>query len=121
MAIVENAVRIIYTRVFAPLRHQIFHSVPEINKAILKLLKTHNEMYLRGRDYSRRSLFEEVVKQELKLMPLKRYEIKAYVNGTVYKNSHIYFSKDKHYYSVPYQDIGKRIKIAYSDAWWSIL
>ena len=115
-AIVENAVRIIYTRVFAPLRHQTFHSVPEINKAILELLKTHNEMSFRGREYSRRSLFDEVEKQELKPLPLKRYEIKAYANGTVHKNSHIYFSKDKHYYSVPYQHIGKRIKIIYSDS-----
>ncbi len=115
-AIVENAVRIIYTRVFAPLRHQTFHSIPEINKAIGPLLETHNKMSFRGREYSRYSLFEEVEKQELRSLPLKRYEIKSYAKGTVHKNSHIYFSKDKHYYSVPYQHIGKRIKIIYSDS-----
>jgi transposase len=115
-AIVENAVRIIYTRVFAPLRHQTFHSISDINKAILKLLEVHNSMSFRGREYSRHSLFEEVEKQELKPLPLKKYEIKSYAKGTVHKNSHIYFSKDKHYYSVPYQHIGKRIKIIYSDS-----
>jgi transposase len=115
-AIVENAVRIIYTRVFAPLRHQTFHSIPNINKAILELLDSHNKMSFRGREYSRYSLFKEVEKQELKPLPLKRYEIKSYAKGTIHKNSHIYFSKDKHYYSVPYQHIGKRIKIIYSDS-----
>lgn len=115
-AIVENAVRIIYTRVFAPLRHQTFYNIQEINNAILKHLEVHNSMSFRGREYSRYSLFEEVEKQELKPLPLKKYEIKSYAKGTVHKNSHIYFNKDKHYYSVPYQHIGKRIKIIYSDS-----
>lgn len=119
-AIVENAVRIIYTRVFAPLRHQTFYSKNELNKAIHKLLDVHNKMSFRGREYSRWSLFMEVEKQELKALPLKRYEVKSYAKGTVHKNSHIYFSKDKHYYSVPYKHIGKRIRIIYTDSFLEI-
>ncbi|MWD30549.1 IS21 family transposase, partial [Aquicoccus sp. SCR17] len=38
-AIVENAVKIIYTRVFAPLRNQVFHSMADINMAIRELLE----------------------------------------------------------------------------------
>ena len=41
-AIVENAVRIIYTRVFALLRNQTFHTKSELNKSILELLQSHN-------------------------------------------------------------------------------
>ena len=115
-AIVENAVRIIYTRVFAPLRNQTFHTKAALNKAILELLKTHNSTSFRGREYSRYSLFEEIEKHQLKPLPAKRYEIKRYANATVHKNSHIYFSKDKHYYSLPYQHIGKRVKVVYSDS-----
>lgn len=114
-AIVENAVRIIYTRVFAPLRNETFHSKSELNKAILEQLKLHNNMSFRGREYSRYSLFEEVEKHQLKALPSKRYEIKSSANATVHKNSHIYFGKDKHYYSVPYQNIGKQVKVIYSD------
>ena len=40
-AIVENAVRIIYTRIFAPLRNEIFHNKSELNKVILEQLKLH--------------------------------------------------------------------------------
>lgn len=115
-AIVENAVRIIYTRVFAPLRNQTFHSIAELNKAILEQLKKHNAMSFRGREYSRYSLFEEIEKQALKPLPEKRYEIKRQSRATVHKNSHIYFSKDKHYYSVPYEHIGKRVKVIYSES-----
>ncbi len=115
-AIVENAVRIIYTRVFAPLRNKIYHDISSINKAILTLLDKHNDMSFRGRSYTRTSLFKEVEQQTLDPLPAKRYELKDYANGTVHKNSHIYLSKDKHYYSVPYSYIGKKIKIIYSNS-----
>ena len=115
-AIVENAVRIIYTRVFAPLRNQTFHDVMSINKAILGLLEQHNSMSFRGRNYSRTSLFKEVESQILDPLPSKRYELKDYANGTVHKNSHIYLSKDKHYYSAPYRYIGKKVRIVFSNS-----
>ena len=115
-AIVENAVRIIYTRVFAPLRNTTFHTKDDINAAILELLKVHNNISFRGREYSRQSLFEEVERRELGALPVKRYEIRSYAKGTVHKNSHIYLGKDKHYYSVPYRHIGKQVRIVYTDS-----
>ncbi len=114
-AIVENAVRIIYTRVFARLRKETFHSIAAINTRILELLEQHNTMSFRGRDYTRSSLFEEIEKPALKALPIKRYELKQYANGTVHKNGHIYLSKDKHYYSVPYTYLGKKTRIIYSE------
>lgn len=114
-AIVENSVRIIYTRVFAKLRKETFHSIPAINTRILELLKIHNDMSFRGRDYTRASLFKEIEKPALSNLPAKRYELKQYANGTVHKNGHIYLSKDKHYYSVPYIYLGKKTRIIYSE------
>ncbi len=35
---VENAVKIIYSRIFAPLRNETFYSLEELNKAILKTI-----------------------------------------------------------------------------------
>jgi transposase len=67
-AIVENAVRIIYTRVFAPLRNDIFHSIKDINKAIQGLLEKHNAMSFRGREYSRYSLFTGTWASSLKTL-----------------------------------------------------
>jgi len=115
-AIVENAVRIIYTRVFAPLRNETFFDISSINKAILTLLEKHNGMSFRGRSYSRSTLFKEVEQQALDPLPSKKYELKDYAKGTVHKNSHIYLSKDKHYYSAPYKYIGKKIRIIFSNS-----
>lgn len=107
---------IIYTRVFAPLRNEVFHHIKDLNKAILELLREHNGKSFRGREYSRSAFFEEVEKQALLPLPNRKYELKSYASGTVHKNSHIYLSKDKHYYSVPFEHIGKRIKIIYSES-----
>jgi transposase len=114
-AIVENAVRTIYTRVFAKLRKETFHSKKAINTRILELIALHNNMSFRGREYTRASLFQELEISELKALPIKRYDLKHYAKGTVHKNSHIYFNKDKHYYSVPYKYIGEKIQIVYSE------
>ncbi|SFC39040.1 hypothetical protein SAMN04487891_11084 [Flagellimonas taeanensis] len=89
------------------MRNSTFHTKDDINAAISELLKEHNNISFRGRDYSRQSLFEEVERRELGPLPVKRYEIRSYAKCTVHKNSHIYLGKDKHYYSVPYRHIGK--------------
>ena len=47
-------------------------------------------MSFRGRDYTRGSLFKEIEYPALNALPVKRYELKQYANGTVHKNGHIY-------------------------------
>src|SRR6185312_16559380 len=39
---VERAVNIAYSRIFAPLRNQVFYSLKSLNEAISELLKAHN-------------------------------------------------------------------------------
>ena len=114
-AIVENTVRILYSRIFAPLRNEIFHSEKDLNNAIIKWLDKHNKTSFRGRNYTRHSLFKELEQKELQRLPVRKYELKYYTTATVQINNYVYFNKDKHYYSVPYQYIGKRIRIIYSD------
>lgn len=115
-ALVENSVRIIYNRIFATLRNEVFFSIEELNEAILTKLQKHNKTNFQGRKYSRLDLFEEVEKKELYPLTANKYEIKQYAHCTVYKNSHIYLSKDKHYYSVPYKLIGKKVKVIYDQS-----
>ena len=111
--LVENAVRIAYTRIFAPLRDKVFFSIEELNQAILEKLKLHNSTNFQGRKYSRGDLFKEVEQKELYELPTRKYEMKYYAVGTVHKNSHVYLNVDKHYYSVPFALIGKKMKIIY--------
>jgi transposase len=113
-ALVEGAVRIIYTRIYAQLRHQTYFTLEELNAAIRIALEEHNDMELRGRNYSRRTQFEEVERKSLLTLPQLKYELKKHLYVTVMKNGHVALSTDKHYYSVPYRFIGKKVKLMYS-------
>ena len=114
-ALVESAVKTLYTRVHAPLNNRIFHSLPELNKAILELVEKHNSMLLQGRDYSRRHTFDTLEKPELKPLPNSAFEIKKYQQATVHPNCHVLLSEDKHQYSVPYQYLGKKVSLNYNN------
>lgn len=113
-ALVEGAVKIVYSRIYAPLRKQVYRSLTELNSAILQALEVHNSQLLRGRNYSRRLQFEEIERSALAPLPLLRYEFKKHAHVTVMKNGHVCLGVDKHYYSVPYRFIGKKIKLLYS-------
>jgi transposase len=111
---VERMVQIIYTRIFAPLRNRVFTSVDDLNEAILELLEVHNNLPLQGRDESRNELFESGEKEHLKPLPQDRWELKEYLHVKVMKNCYVQLHKDRHYYSVPHQYIGSKVKIVYT-------
>ena len=113
-ALVENAVRIIYTRIYVKVKRHGYLTLQDLNAAILTALEEHNNAPLRGRNYSRRQQFEEVERNVLMPLPELRYELKKHQYATVAKNGHVGLSADKHYYSVPYRFIGKKVKLLYS-------
>lgn len=111
---VERMIQIIYTRIFAPLRNQIFTSLYDLNRAILVLLEQHNNLPLQGRKESRSYLFETFEKPLMKPLPQQKYELKEYLEVKVMKNSHVQLHRDRHYYSVPYQYIGQKAKVVFT-------
>ena len=113
-ALVENAVRIIYTRIYTKIRGNDYFTLEEINIAIRVALEQHNNTLLTGRNYSRRQQFEDVERAALAPLPPLRYELKKELYVTVMKNGHVSLNADKHYYSVPYRFIGKKVKVMYS-------
>lgn len=113
-ALVEGAVKILYTRVYSTLRDRTFFSLKELNAAIREALEVHNTTKLSGRSYSRKDLFNDVERQTLSPLPLNRYELKQQSFATVMLNGHVYLGEDKHYYSVPYNFIRKKVKLLYS-------
>lgn len=108
---VENMVRTVYSRVFAPLRNETFGSLEELNRAVWQQLEKHNNKPFQGEDFSRRQRFEEHEKEHLASLPAERYQRKQYRDQKVRKNCHIYLNEDKHYYSVPYRYIGKTVRV----------
>ncbi len=114
-SLAEGVVRILYQRIYPKLSNHTFYSLRELNQAIWMQLEQHNNRKLTGRPTSRLALFNEIELNELSALPQERYLIKSLAFATVQRNGHILFSKDKHYYSVPYQYIRKKVKIVYTN------
>jgi len=113
-ALVEGAVKIIYTTIFSKIDQQVYHNLEELNSAIREHLQVHNDSLLTGESYSRRGQFEELEKQTLQPLNPYPFELMSVQLSTVNKYGHVLLSVDKRYYSVPYKLIGKRLKLTYS-------
>src|SRR5690554_6646801 len=113
-ALVENAVHLVYQRIYYPLREMTFFSLEELNLEIKRLLENYNKLLFQGKEASRRELFQSVERQYLNPLPQETYELKDYKRAKVQKMGYVYFSPDKSYYSVPYRFIGKSTLIHFT-------
>jgi len=113
-AMVERMVRLVYEQIYFAMRNEVHFSLHELNERILQLVHKLNDRKLSQIDCSRRDLFEENESELLQELPAHGYELKEQQRSKVAKNCHVYLSKDKHYYSVPYRFIGKGTHIRYS-------
>lgn len=115
-ALVEGAVRIMYTRVYLPVKQKTYHSLAELNGAIWENMENHNNQMLQGRTYSRRMQFEEIERKELKPLPVDRFEMKDHFWSKVKTDGHTCLGPDKHYYSVPVRFLNCKVKILFSES-----
>jgi transposase len=113
-ALVENQVKLIYTRVYAKLRNETFFDLATLNMAIKKKVKDHNQTRMQQKPFSREENFLANEKPLLGPLPSESFELKFYSKLTVAKNNHILLNIDKHYYSVPYVHIGKTATVIYT-------
>lgn len=114
-ALVENAVRLVYQRIYTALADRVFHSLEELNIAIYAALEIHNNLPLKQAE-SRRVLFDTEEKQTLIPLPALPYELCTIKEHKVMKNGHVSLHEDRHYYSVPYELIGKRVRLIYNSS-----
>jgi hypothetical protein len=87
-----------------------------LNAAIRSALELHNNGILTGRNYSRRTYFDDIERDALSLLNPVRYQIKKHIMATVGKDGHVRLREDIHYYSVPHTFIGKKLKISYTSS-----
>lgn len=105
---VESGVKFAQTRVLARLRHQVFHSIDEINDAIRPLLEEANARPMYRDGISRRARFEAIERDALRPLPASPYRYAEWhIVPTVPKDYHI--AVEGHFYSVPNELIGQRV------------
>jgi len=110
---VENLVHLSYIRIYSLLRNETFYSIKELNHSIMKCLSIHNRTHFQKRLYSRFDLFMKEEKHLLRALPAETFVLKHTAMAKVQKNYHIVLGEDYHQYSVPYQYIGKQVKLIY--------
>ena len=113
-ALVENQVKQVYHRVYAKLRNRQFYSILELNEAVQELVTNHNQTRMQQRPYTREERFFAQERELLGELPSSIYEVKNYAEITVQPTGLVYISKDKHYYSVPYQFVGRKAKVIFT-------
>lgn len=111
---VEKAVDLSYKHIYAPLRHQTFHSLEELNAAMRRQMEALNSRPFKIREGNRKQIFLDEERCKLKELPPTPYHIKHVTESKVQRNYHVIVGQDRHQYSVPYTLIGKRLKIIYT-------
>ena len=117
-SLVENQVKLLYTRVYARLRNRQFFDLASLNQAIREKVREHNQTRMQRKDYCREERFLAAEKPLLSELPQQDFELKHYCEPKVASNGHV--SVQKHFYSVPYALIGSKVKVIYTRSMVSI-
>jgi transposase len=113
-ALVENQVKLLYSRVYARLRNQQFFDLWTLREAVAGKVRDHNQTRMQQKPYCRQERFLSEERPALCALPDKPFQIKHYRWLTVAKNGHVYLSEDRHYYSVPYRWTGQKAQVIYT-------
>ncbi len=106
---VENGVLQVERRILAPLRNRSFFSLAELNVAIRELLVALNERPSQALADTRKALFEAIDQPALGPLPTQSFECEEWRTARVHLDYHI--DIDRHFYSVPYGLLGKRLDV----------
>jgi len=113
-ATAETSVNVTYKRIYGKLRNMESFSLSELNLHIKQALDQLNDRHFKGRDYSRKDIFEQYERANLLPLPSKVFEVKKSVFAKVQRNYHIILGENMHQYSVPWRFSGKKVKLIYT-------
>jgi transposase len=106
---VESAVGVVQRRILARLRNRTFFSLGELNEAIAELLAEMNNRPFQKMAGSRRSLFEEMERDQLSPLPRTAYVYREWKKARAGVDYHV--AVEKHYYSVPFTYIKRKLDV----------
>ncbi|UCG07864.1 MAG: IS21 family transposase [Desulfobacterales bacterium] len=106
---VEVAVQVVERWILARIRNRQFFSLRQLNETIAELLIKLNTTAFQKLPGCRKQMFEALDKPALKPLAVQPYAYAEWKIAAVNIDYHI--EVDFHYYSVPYQLIGKKIDV----------
>ena len=105
----EVGVQVVQRWVLAALRKRQFFSLAELNEAILELVHKLNERPFRKMAGSRAELYRLIDRPALQPLPAGRFVYAEWKRARVNLDYHV--ELDQHYYSTPYQLVGKEVDV----------
>ena len=87
-----------------------FQSIGEFNEAIEELIRAYNQRRMQQVPFTREECFLSLERPA----PAQDFEIKSYASLKVGYNCCVYLGRDRHYYSVPHQLVGKQTQVIYT-------
>ncbi len=115
-ASVEGAVRVAYSRLYAPLRDRTFYSIEQLNGALREQLELYQDRPFQKRPGTRREIFQTYERPRMRALPSAPFLLKTTVRAKVQRNYHVHLGERKNFYSVPYQHVGRTATVIYSRA-----
>jgi transposase len=112
-ALVENMVKLSYQQIYTNIPENDIMPLSELNKAVWHHLNVFNDALFTNKECSRTDQWM-MEQSSLHPLPETSYEIRIIKQVTVTKFAHVYLHEDGHHYSVPYELIGKKLKMQYS-------
>jgi transposase len=109
---VEAGVQVVQRWVLAALRKRQFFSLAELNEAIGELTGKLNQRPFRKLPGSREELYRSIDRPVLQPLPARAYVFAEWKRARVNIDYHI--DLERHYYSVPYQLVGKEVDVRYT-------
>ena len=110
---VETGVLIAQRRILAPLRDHTFFSLGALNEVLREKLDELNHAPFQKLEGSRYQWWLSE-REQLGQLPSHRYDLARWKKATVNIDYHI--SVDNHFYSVPYQHVGKIVEVRLSES-----
>ena len=106
---VEVGVQVVERWILARLRHQRFHTLAELNRAIQALLADLNQRAFKRLPGCRASAFAALDAPALKPLPASPMVLAQFKPARVNIDYHVAF--EGHYYSVPHQHVGAAVEL----------
>lgn len=110
---VENMVKLTYQRIYTRLPESSPTTLEGLNRAVREHLVVFNNSPLSGKHCSRHDQWLAEL-PTLQSLVSHRFQMRRIKQVTVMKNGHVYLTEDQHYYSVPYELIGKKLRLQYA-------
>ena len=108
----EAGVQIVQRWVLAALRKRRFFSLADLNEAIAELVDKLNRRPFRKMPGSRADLYQSIDRPALQALPVQPFVFAEWKKARVNLDYHI--ELDGHYYSTPWQLVGKEVEVRFT-------